>query len=233
VTFENVEFVLEKPEDDPSDGEYYAAFVQWNIQGRVVARGQRLRFLGCRFRTDDTVEEADTTYGIWSNPTEADQDNVLEVAGSTFDGFDYGIRIVQGGELIVRDTAFHTTDTAIRWKGIETALDYTTRLLIDNVTWTSPYYMEIDPSPAANVVVHRRVDLPQIRNAFKALDSRTAAATDFRGSRTIRASAPPDPEAPGLTGDVWIVEGTHGLDAARYHCTQAGATDVGWQIVQP
>jgi hypothetical protein len=226
VTFENVEFVLERPADDPTDGEYQAILVHWNIQGPVTARGQRLRFVGCRFRTGETVSEHDLTYGILTQATVAEHDNVLEVVDSTFDGFDYGIRLVRGGELIVRDTAFHTTDTAIRWKGVGGSVDNTARLLLDGVTWTSPYYMEIDPSPARNVVDHRDVDLPALRNAFKALDAETADATEFRGSRTIRAAGPPGPDAAGLTGDVWIAG--EGPDRSEYRCTSPGMTGATW-----
>jgi hypothetical protein len=90
--------------------------------------------------------------------------------------------------------------------------------------------MEIEPSLAPNVVVHREVELTEPRNAFKGLDPQTAAAIDFRGSRTIRADAPPGPDSPGLTGDLWIVENAQGSPSA-YRCTTPGPAHAIWEPV--
>ena len=229
MQFNNCTWVGEE-QTDSGVNEIPCVDIFWNVATSYT--GQRCVFEGCTFRLASNVEAADTTYGIYTRAADQGDDNILFVNNCRFEnGLDYGVYLLQGGKLRVKDSWFDCT-TAVRAASAGVYdVDYLADgvQVTDNVT-TYLYLYGSGGGGSGQVVEHRNCYLTESQNT---LGSFTTWGGTIRGNRTILATNTPSASSNkgGFLGDRWVLATPVAGSTAEWICTASHVSAATWKPI--
>jgi len=222
LTFSNCKFELTEISEATST--LACAHIYFNSGGSTLT-DQRIRFYNCVFDSDSSVEDADTTYGIYQEADLSSRNNYLIVEGCEFKSLDEGIHIEQGGHLRIKDCHFAST-MALYTKRTST---YEVDLYMSGGTFdsTCTTFQTIYNGAAGSTYFYDNVTLDEAKNVIT-LSGTNPGDSTFTGGRRILGSSAPSSE-PGFKGDIYQIKVPTAGQLYSWVATTNSASSATWQ----
>ena len=214
-------------EAEAKAGRWSAIHVFWNI-GQSEESGQALKLIDCDFKVSDQIDDADTTYAVYTEGDRSERNNRIVLHGGTIDSaFDYGVNLFQGGTLRLKGT---TIDAATPFR-LGAAAGWNVDAVIDGISVDgAKRFAEIPTHGVENRIVHRNVEIDEAVN--QVVTRYGIANNRYEGGRVIRGPEPPTAATHGLVGDVFRLKIPQSGEPFEWVCTRSGAgAGAEWQAV--